>query len=119
MIRDYYWKKMMQMLVLLLCLQLGQTLINEIHKKENLTSVPNNLGKDAHLIDLSFNNIASISPTDFSGFPALLSLDLGSNMLTQFPDLQAVAATLNILDLSNNSISNIDANLMNKLLNLL
>ena len=64
-------------------------------------------------LTLTVNDINYINGSMLQGFQVLKHLNLGSNQLTQFPELIHVHLTLEYLDLSNNDITNIEDGVLN------
>jgi len=80
---------------------------------QDFTEIPSDLssrfGSTAKTLDLSFNDIASLG-SSLNGFSVLHTLVLDNNSLSSSqPGFSAVAHTLRVLSVNNNSIDDLDA----------
>lgn len=79
-----------------LCNENGEYYLNST----GLTSVPSTIPSDAKLLDLRRNSIRSIPKEYFERFYQLEILRLGSNPLSQLPQLFHLSGTLNFVGLA-------------------
>lgn len=116
---------------------------NEVsYKKQGLTSVPRTIANTTTSLNLATNEITEITNTDFAGLTnlqvlrlsqnkisefgdkalqgiQLLELDLSSNQLTNIPNLCVSKSSLQILELSCNSIVQVEVGISNNMSELL
>ena len=81
----------------------------------NLIAVPSPIPLDTEKIYLNDNNIPQVSSDVFFGLTTLFGLDMSNNVLTVFPYLVFVAATLIHLKLEENNIVSVPAEHLNTL----
>jgi hypothetical protein len=112
--------QLVKMLLSMLLFMIGAVqAITDARNGQGLTEFPTNVSADVTVLNLATNSLSHVPPEALQVLPVLSKLDLGSNSLSVFPNLTAVAGSLTQLVLHYNKIGFVDARLVEVLYRLI
>ena len=105
----------MRLIFLCLCTVVSVRAVIDDRSLLGLTDFPTDIPVDVTILKVDQNYIDYVPPEALQGLPVLFVIDLSDNGLTVFPDLTAVANSLEILEIYLNNIAIIDGALLEAL----